>query len=75
MFNLDFSGDRPPLYDWLTRTVWPKNIKFENTVETDNYILDAPELSQNIAKINLKVNYPFNAREERVCMEYSAFFI
>jgi len=23
-----------PLYDWQTRTVWPKNIKSENTVET-----------------------------------------
>jgi len=41
MFNLDFSvhvlwgGDhRPPLYDWQTRTVWPKDIKIETTVET-----------------------------------------
>jgi len=41
MFNLDFSvhalrgGDhKPALYDWQTRTVWPKNIKIENTVET-----------------------------------------
>jgi len=41
MFNLDFSvhalwgGDHsPPLYDWQTRTVWPKNIKIETTVET-----------------------------------------
>jgi len=39
MFNLDFSvlalwgGDhRPALYDWQTRTVWPKNIKI--TAET-----------------------------------------
>jgi len=38
---LDFSvhalwgGDhRPPLNDWQTRTVWPKNIKIENTAET-----------------------------------------
>jgi len=40
MFNLNFSvhahwggPHRPPLYDWQTRTVWPKNIKIE-TVET-----------------------------------------
>jgi len=39
--NLDFSvhalwgGDhRPPLYDWQTQTVWPKNIKIETTAET-----------------------------------------
>jgi len=37
MFNLDFSvhalwgGDhRPALYDWQTRTVWPKAIKIKN---------------------------------------------
>jgi len=44
MFNLDFSVNafsggpmgESPLYDWQwqTRTVWPKNIKIENTVET-----------------------------------------
>jgi len=41
MFNLDFSvlalwrgPPKPPLYDWQTTTVWPKNIKIENTVET-----------------------------------------
>jgi len=38
MFNFDFSvhalsgGDhRPPLYDWQTRPVWPKNIKIETS--------------------------------------------
>jgi len=53
MFNLDFSvhallGDphRLTLYDWQTRTVWPKNIKIENTAEKkDTYILDALEVS------------------------------
>jgi len=29
----DLCDHRPPLYDWQTRTVWPKNIKIENTVE------------------------------------------
>jgi len=44
MFNLDFSVHallrdchRLLLYDWQTTTVWPKNIKIENTVETDTY--------------------------------------
>jgi len=27
----------PALYDWQTRTVWPKNIKIEITVETKTH--------------------------------------
>ncbi len=53
LFNLDFSvhvlfpsyRDSDlylPLYDWQTRTVWPKNIKIGSTEEEkDTYILDA----------------------------------
>ncbi len=53
LFNLDFSvhvlfpsyRDSDlylPLYDWQTRTVWPKNIKIGSTEEKkDTYILDA----------------------------------
>ncbi len=53
LFNLDFSvhvlfpsyRDSDlylPLYDWQTRTVWPRNIKIGSTEEKkDTYILDA----------------------------------
>jgi len=67
---LDFSvhalwgGDhRPPLYDWQTRTVWPKNIKINNTVE----------VSWNISKINFKVNYPFKRISVRPTVWFDLF--
>ncbi len=40
-----------PLYDWQTRTVWPKNIKIGSTEEKDTYILDALGVSCRVVTI------------------------